>query len=95
MPSTTSLVEGTIVKRVEPTPPRVAITKSGAGTRQLRVRRVGKVVAKSTAPCPLCGDDATTEVAVGPVFVRVCGRCGNLPYHAMGLIDFIKGVFNK
>ena len=40
--------------------------------------------------CPLCGSRvATTEMKVGPVFVRVCEPCSQPVWHVMGLVNWI------
>src|SRR3989304_4385121 len=64
-----------------------AFTPSGfsGGRAGSRSRGVG-------GKCPLCGARATsTEMAVGPVFVRVCEPCSQPVWHIMGLVNWIAG----
>lgn len=39
--------------------------------------------------CPLCGvRPGATQMAVGPVFVKVCGECSKPVWHVLGLLDW-------
>jgi hypothetical protein len=52
------------------------------------------VAARSARPlpkCPVCRQrPATTEIAIGPVLVRVCDDCGAAAYHGLGLLSALK-----
>lgn len=42
--------------------------------------------------CPLCGlRPGTTQVALGPVFVKVCEPCSRPVWHVMGLLEWFGG----
>jgi len=71
-------------------------------TRRLRVRpyvgppslgAAAKEAAASVAAgkCPLCRKaKAVTNVQVGPVFVKLCEKCSQPLWHAMGLLGWVQ-----
>ncbi len=79
------VINGQVTSRVE-TVPHAVVSRVAGATRRLVARRIRR--------CPVCGVGvATTELSLGPVFVRVCSRCSQAPYHVMGVLDWLKGVF--
>lgn len=68
------------------------------------LERPASVAAPAAAPsvprsrrlplCPICRVRvAATEIAIGPVNVKVCEQCGSAAFHGMGLLSAIRGWF--
>ena len=55
---------------------------------------VAAPVARRSRKCPVCrARPATTEIAVGPVNVKVCDQCGGLAYYGAGFLTALRGLF--
>lgn len=74
-------------KKASKPPRRVAVgafRDAGPGLKVLAARA-------AAGKCPLCGlRPGTTQLAAGPVFVKVCDPCSQPLWHVMGLIDWFR-----
>lgn len=65
------------------------------GRALARQPRAGTAVAAAAGrPCPLCAsptrDVELIEVAVGPVYMKVCRVCAEPVWNALGLFDWVR-----
>lgn len=87
-----------------PTAPSRSVTRQRTSSKKRQKRPAARVVdgsvlarvqgavaARPAGACPLCGTGAAeTEVAIGPVFVKLCSECTKPLFHMMGLLEFFK-----
>lgn len=61
-----------------------AFRDAGPGIKVLAARA-------AAGKCPLCGlRPGVTQLAAGPVFVKVCEPCSQPLWHVLGLIDWFR-----
>lgn len=88
------------VKTMAASQPRVVGGHVVSRRLAARAYQGGQALAQAAArvavgKCPLCGvRPGATQVAMGPVFVKVCEPCSRPVWHVMGLLEWFGGRRN-